>query len=179
MRHRIKKRHFNRDTNHRKALLRNLVRSLVEQGHIVTTKAKAKETKRLSDKLIYKAAKADLTSRRVLHRFFGKRDIVNTLVDRVAPVMKDRNSGFTRIVVLGKRKGDNSEMVRLELVNKPEKLGTLKSGKDHSKVKPKTKAKKASSVKKTASKKVATEKASLKKTSKTKAKLNLKAVSKK
>lgn len=145
MRHRVSKKHFGRDTNHRKALLRNLVRSLVENGEVTTTVAKAKETRRLSDKIIAKASKGDLNTRRNLHKFFGKRDVVNTLVDRIAPAMKDRISGFTRLVKVGKRRGDNSEMAKLSLVKKPERLGDLKSGlnnKDVVKPKKKTASKK-------------------------------------
>ena len=130
MRHRVKKRHFNRDTNHRKHLLRNLVRSLIEQGEITTTVAKAKETKRISDKLISKAGKNDLNTRRVLHRFFGKRDVVNTLVDSVAPAMSDRRSGFTTMSRVGKRRGDNTQLAKLALVVKPENVGSLKSDKN-------------------------------------------------
>lgn len=126
MRHRIKKSFFNRDTKHRKAMLRNGVRNLILHGEILTTKAKAKEYKRLLDKLMFKALKNSVVSRRQLHQFFGKRDIVNTLVEKIAPVFKNRKSGFTRIVKYGRRRGDNTEMVKLELVIKPENLGTFK-----------------------------------------------------
>lgn len=127
MRHRISHKHFNRDSNHRKALLKNLVRGLVLNGEITTTKEKAKEAKRVSDKLIHKALVDSLTVRRTLHTYFGRRDVVNTLVDRIAPAMKDRVSGFTRIIDVGSRKGDNASMVRLELVTKPSVVGTLKN----------------------------------------------------
>lgn len=116
MRHRVKSNQFNRDTNARKALLRNLVRALVETGSIVTTKGKAKEIKRLTDKLVARAKKDGVAARRQLHQFFGKRDAVNVLVDQIAPAMAKRNSGFTRIKAEGNRRGDNSEMVRLEFV---------------------------------------------------------------
>jgi large subunit ribosomal protein L17 len=107
MRHRVTSKQFNRDTNHRKALLKNLVRSLIEEGLIVTTEAKAKETKRVADRIIHKAQTDSIATRRGLHRFFGQRDVVNTLVDRVAPAMKDRVSGFTTIAPMGNRRGDN------------------------------------------------------------------------
>jgi len=97
MRHRQKTKQLGRDTKHRKALLRNLVRALIEQGEIVTSEAKAKETKRWADKLIGKAKTDSLATRRLLHTFFGKRDVVNTLVERIAPAMKDRISGFSSI----------------------------------------------------------------------------------
>ncbi|MBU0578553.1 50S ribosomal protein L17 [Patescibacteria group bacterium] len=126
MRHRVKKSFFNRDTKHRQAMLKNSLRNLVLHGEIKTTHAKAKEFKRLADKLIARALTDSVESRRKLHQVFGKRDIVNTLVDRIAPVFKDRKSGFTRIIKIGRRRGDNVEMVKLELVVKPEILGTLK-----------------------------------------------------
>ena len=116
MRHRQKTKQLGRDTKSRKALLRNLVRSLVEHGEVETTEAKAKEVKRWADKLIGKAKDDSLVTRRQLHSFFGKRDVVNTLVDRVAPAMKDRISGFSTIKKLGKRRGDNSDLVKLSLI---------------------------------------------------------------
>jgi len=153
MRHRIKKSFFNRDTKHRKAMLRNGVRNLILHGEILTTKAKAKEYKRLLDKLMFKALKNSVVSRRQLHQFFGKRDIVNTLVEKIAPVFKNRKSGFTRIVKYGRRRGDNSEMVKLELVIKPENLGTFKKPVvEKPAVKKPTQSKK---IKKTVSKKAA------------------------
>lgn len=133
MRHRIATKRLNRDTNHRKALLKNLVRSLVETGSIVTTEAKAKETRRIADRLIHKAQTDTVAVRQLLHRTFGRRDVVNTLVDRVAPAMKDRVSGFTTLKLDGTRRGDNSDLYRLSLVTMPEKLAELglKSGRTH------------------------------------------------
>lgn len=129
MRHRVSKRHFNRDTKHRKALIMNLVRSLIEHGEIKTTTEKAKEVKRWTDKLVHKAKVGNVAARRNLHTFFGKRDVVNTLVERIAPLFKDRTSGFTTNEVLGKRRGDNTEMTKLSFIVKPEITGTLKAGK--------------------------------------------------
>lgn len=159
MRHRRKVKRLNRDTNHRKMLLRNLVRSLIEVGEITTTEAKAKETKRLADKLIGKARVDSTANRRVLHTFFGKRDIVNTLVDRVAPLFTKRVSGFTTLKDAGVRRGDNTKLVTLSLIEKPEVVGTLKNTK---KVQPT--AKKAASKK--PAKKAPAKATSAKKTSK-------------
>ena len=129
MRHRVKKKTLNRDTKNRKALLRELSRSLVEHGSIVTVEAKAKEVKRQMDKMLSKAIKGDLSSRRILHRYFGKRDVVNTLVDKIAPQMGDRKSGFTTIETIGIRRGDASKMSRLSFVVDIEGLGSLKASK--------------------------------------------------
>jgi large subunit ribosomal protein L17 len=162
MRHRVAKKHFNRDTNNRKALLKNLLRSLVEQGEVVTTTSKAKEIKRLMDKTVHRAKTDSVENRRLLHRIFGRRDVVNTLVDRIAPAMADRVSGFTTIAKEGIRRGDNADLSRLKFVVKIDRAGSLKSGQDHTK---KTPAKKTVA-KKVATKKVAAKKASAKKVEK-------------
>lgn len=150
MRHRVKTHRFNRDANARKMLVRGLVRSLVEHGAIVTTLAKAKETRRWADKLIGQARVDSVESRRLLHTFFGRRDIVNTLVEKTAPAMGKRVSGFSTLVRLGKRRGDNTELVKLSLVTQPKVLHTLKSGTTHGKKKvaAKVKSKKKTSAQK-------------------------------
>lgn len=121
MRHNVAGSKLNRDIKQRKALFKNLITALIEHGEIKTTEAKAKAIRGIADKLIYKAKEGTVAARRVLASFFGTRQIVNKLVDEVAPVMKDRNSGFTRIVRMTEtRRGDNSTVVRMELVAKPE-----------------------------------------------------------
>ncbi len=127
MRHRVATKTFNRDTKARGALLREMVRALVEHGSITTTLAKAKEIRRIADKLISKAKDGSLATRRVLHTFFGKRDAVNTLVDKIAPLFDTRDSGFTRIVRVGTRRGDNTDVVTLSLVTMPEQAGLTKT----------------------------------------------------
>src|SRR3972149_6235021 len=144
MRPRVTSHHFNRDTNHRKLLLRKWVRALVEHGEIVTTEVKAKETRRLADRLIHRALTHSVSARRQLHVFFGARDVVNTLVEKIAPTMKKRASGFTTLVRLGKRRGDNVEMVRLSLVEQREERHTLKSKVERPKRARKTTKKKVS-----------------------------------
>lgn len=126
MRHRNKDKKFNRDSKARRALFKGLVRSLVEHGSIVTTQAKAKEIKRLADKIIGKAKDDSLATRRLLHKFFGTRDVVNTLVDKIAPVFADRTSGFTTISDVGLRRGDNTQLSKLALATTVEAMGTLK-----------------------------------------------------
>lgn len=118
MRHRMQKSHFNRNTNERKALLKSLITALIEQGEIVTTHSKAKAIKGVTDKLVHRAQYGTVAVRRLLAKFFGRRDIVNKLVDELAPAMNDRQSGFTRITPVGKRRGDNTEMVKMEFVTK-------------------------------------------------------------
>ncbi len=150
MRHRVKGNHFNRDTNNRKALLMNLVRSLIERGAITTTKGKATEVERLTNKMIAKAKNNTVETRRLLHKFFGKRDVVNTLVDKIAPLFTDRKSGFTTSADMGTRRGDNASLVKISLLKQPDTAGTLKAPK-----KPKV-------VKETKGKKVVAEKKSIK-----------------
>lgn len=123
MRHRVKVNKFNRDTKHRESLFKNLVRALVEHGSITTTEQKAKEVKRLADRLISTAKTDSVHTRRQLHEYFGKRDVVNTLVDKIAPLFPDRTSGFTTLVAAGIRRGDNTRLFSVSLVNMPEVLG--------------------------------------------------------
>lgn len=125
MRHRVASKQLNRDTKHRQSLFKNLLRALVEHGSIQTTVAKAKVVQPIADKIVTKAKEGDLAARRTLHKMFGKRDVVNTLVERVAPVFKDRASGFTRITPVGFRAGDNAQLVQLAWVIQPETVGTL------------------------------------------------------
>ena len=106
-------------------MLTNLVRSLFEHGEIETTQAKAKEVKRWADKLIPFAQENSLSSKRKLHEFFGKRDVVNTAVKVIAPAVGDRKSGFTTIETIGTRRGDSALMSKLSLVNKPANLGSF------------------------------------------------------
>lgn len=123
MRHRVADKKFNRDANQRKALFNGLLRNLTEHGEIVTTLAKAKAVKRLADRMVTQAKANTVASRRVLHKRFGKRDVVSTLVDRVAPAMADRTSGYVTLSPLGPRRGDNTPMAKLSFVKKAEVKG--------------------------------------------------------
>lgn len=119
MRHRVINHKLGRDTAQRKSLFKNLLTSLFVHGEIQTTEAKAKAIKGIADKLISRAQSGGLSARRLIGRFFGTRAVANRLVDEVAPAMSDRKSGFTRIIRLGKRMGDDSMMVKMELIHKP------------------------------------------------------------
>lgn len=121
MKHRKKGRKLNRNTKQRKALFRNLIGGLITHGEIKTTEAKAKAIKRLTDKLVSKAKKGSLHVRRQIMAFLPDKEVANRLVDVVAPLFSDRNSGFTRIVRIGRRRGDSAKIVKLELVKKPKK----------------------------------------------------------
>ncbi len=133
MRHQVHDKKFNRDANARKGLFLGLLRNFALHGEIVTTETKGKVLKRLADKMIAQAKDNSMASRRVLHSMLGKRDMVNTLVDRIAPAAKDRKSGFVRVTALGSRRGDNTLMVKVSLVDRPAEMGSFKSGKTYPK----------------------------------------------
>jgi large subunit ribosomal protein L17 len=110
---------LSRDRSHRKALFKNLVNALVIHGEVKTTESKAKAIRRLVDKLITKGKKGTLHSRRLIAAFLQSNKAVNKIVDELGPLFKKRPGGFTRIVRLGRRRGDDAMMVKLELVEKP------------------------------------------------------------
>ena len=109
-----KGRKLSRKRNQRKALLKSLAGNLFLKEKIKTTKAKAKEIAGFSEKLITKAKKGDLSSKRLLGALLTKK-IAKKLVDEIAPRYKDRKGGYTRLYNLGKYK-DGTAKVRLELV---------------------------------------------------------------
>ncbi len=115
MRHNVKGRKLGRTTSHRKALLRNLARSLFIHGRITTTEAKAKEARRIVEKLITLGKKGELTSRRRALEILPDKDVVK-LVWGMAETYRDRPGGCTRVIKLGPRKGDGAPMAVLELV---------------------------------------------------------------
>jgi len=110
-----KGRKLSRKRDQRKALLKSLARSLFLNEKIKTTEAKAKEISGSAEKLITRAKKGDLSSRRYLAKFFS-RDLVKKLVDEIGPRYKSRKGGYTRIIRLGPRKSDGARMVVIELV---------------------------------------------------------------
>lgn len=132
MRHRNDHRKLSRTHSHRRALLRNQVTSLFEHGRIETTVAKAKESRRLAERLITYAKRADVkvatledekakdavrvAARRRAARYLMGRDMVIKLFDDIAPHFKEREGGYTRIIKTRIRKGDAGEMAILELV---------------------------------------------------------------
>jgi len=117
MRHRVAGRGFARNTNQRKALLRGLVASLFEHLKIETTTAKAKEAKKLAERVITFGKKGDLHSRRLALSYIPNKDIIRKLFTEIAPRMTDRDSGYLRIVKTRFRTGDNASMAILEFVD--------------------------------------------------------------
>ncbi len=116
MRHAKQGRKLNRTASHRKATLSNLVTSLFLHGSIRTSRAKAKELRSVAERMITFAKRGDLHARRqVLRRIRNKR-LVSRLFDEIGPSFADRNGGYTRLLKLGTRRGDNSEVCLVKLV---------------------------------------------------------------
>jgi len=120
VKHRVAGKKLARSRSHRKALFRNLLSALILHGEIKTTESKAKATRRLFDRLVTKGKSGTLHARRIVAAFLNNKKAVNKLVDEIAPKFKDRPGGFTRMIRLGRRRGDDAMMVKLELVEKPE-----------------------------------------------------------
>jgi large subunit ribosomal protein L17 len=117
VRHRRTRHKLSRDAAHRKALLRNLSRQLIEHERIKTSQAKAKAVKPEVERMITLAKRGDLHARRrLLSRLGQDKFIVHKLVEEIAPRYTERPGGYTRIIKLGPRRSDSTEMVFLELV---------------------------------------------------------------
>ncbi len=110
------KRKLGRRTDHRQAMLRNQVTSLIDNGRIETTLTRAKETQKVAEKMITLGKKNTLHTRRQAAAYIYKPSTVQKLFDEIAPEYEDRNGGYTRVLKLGPRRGDGSEMAILELV---------------------------------------------------------------
>lgn len=117
MRHRRRTQRFNRKLNHRIAMFRNLMISLVEHGRIRTTIEKAKELRRHIERAVTKGKAGDLAAFRLLLSRIPHEETVKKLVKEVSPRFKDRSGGYTRLIKLGKRPGDSSEMAFIEWVD--------------------------------------------------------------
>jgi large subunit ribosomal protein L17 len=116
MRHRKAGRALRRTSEQKLALMRNLATSLIEQGAIETTEAKAKELRPFVEKLITKARNGTLHSRRLAARHVQKREAADKLFQEIGPKYAKRPGGYTRILKTGHRKGDGADMARIELV---------------------------------------------------------------
>ncbi len=102
--------------SHEKIILANLATQLFEHGRITTTEAKAKRLRPLAEKLITKAKRGDIHSRRLVLTTVKDKGVVHTLFTEIAPTMADREGGYLRITKVGPRKGDNAPMAMIELV---------------------------------------------------------------
>lgn len=109
-------RKLGRPTAHRKLMLRNLVTDLLREGRISTTDCRAKEARKIAEKMITLGKRGDLHARRQALAVIFDEDVVKKLFDEIAPKYAERNGGYTRILKLGPRQGDGAELVFLELV---------------------------------------------------------------
>ena len=119
MRHRHKLTKLGRNYNQRQALFRQLVNALIMHEKIKTTIAKAKVLGGLMDKLFTQAKKGTLAARRQLLAFLGYKPAVHKLMDELAPRTQARKSGFTKIIRVGTRHGDNAMLAQIEFIDKP------------------------------------------------------------
>ena len=105
------------DTKHRRSMLANLTKDVIMNGKITTTETRAKEVRKFVDKMITYGKKADLVSRRKALAFFENNEaVVKKIFDELAPKYATRNGGYTRILKLDERHGDNALTVIIELV---------------------------------------------------------------
>lgn len=116
MRHRVRGRSLSRSPAHRKAVLANLAQELFQHKRIRTTLAKARELRPFAEKLVTTAKKGHIAARRHVLRFLSRKAVVKSLFDEIAPTFADRNGGYTRIIKLGSRVGDNAPLAMVELV---------------------------------------------------------------
>jgi large subunit ribosomal protein L17 len=119
MRHLKKGRSLHRKSSHRKALLCNLAASILTNGRVRTTEAKAKEVRGLVDRIITWGKRGDVHARRLAARQVRSRTLVKKVFDELAPRYRDRPGGYTRIMKIGFRHGDNAPVVIMELVDYP------------------------------------------------------------
>ena len=120
MRHLKAGRKLNRSASHRKALFRNLVTSLIEREQVRTTDAKAKELRRIADRMITLGKRGTLHARRQALAYIRSQTVVHKLFDEVATRFRERPGGYTRVVKLGHRHGDAAAMSVIELTDRGE-----------------------------------------------------------
>lgn len=116
MRHRKSGAKLNRTSSHRKAMFRNMVTSLFKHSSIKTTEAKAKELRKLADKMVTLAKRGDLHARRQAFSIIREKDVVHQLFNEAASKFSSRQGGYTRITKLGLRSGDAAPMTTIELI---------------------------------------------------------------
>jgi large subunit ribosomal protein L17 len=111
-----KARRFGGDAEHQRSMMANLVASLIAAEGITTTEAKAKALRPIAEKMITKAKKGGVHRQRQVVAFIGDKDMAHKLFAEIGPRYEDRQGGYTRILKLGPRHGDNAPMARIELV---------------------------------------------------------------
>ena len=128
MKHNIKNKKLNKTTSHRKAMFMNMTNALIKHEQITTTLAKAKELRRFVEKIITLGKKGDLLSRRKSIAVLQDNKMSKKVFDILADRYKNRNGGYTRIIKIGNRFGDNAPTAVIELVDRDENAKGLDSG---------------------------------------------------
>ena len=128
MKHNIKNKKLNRTSTHRKAMFMNLSNALIKHEQITTTLPKAKELKRFVEKIISLGKNGDLTSRRKAISILQDHDMVKKIFDTISERYKERKGGYTRVIKLGNRFGDNAPMAVIEHVDRDEEAKGKDSG---------------------------------------------------
>ncbi len=139
MRHKKVNAKLNRTAGHRKALYSNVATSLFEHKQVKTTIAKAKAVRKTVDRIITFAKRGSLADRRQVLKTIHDKRVVKDLFDDIAPTYKERDGGYTRIIKLGRRKGDGAEIALLELVGYEGVLMEKHKSKEEGKTKKKEK----------------------------------------
>ena len=141
MRHKKKVNHLGRTASHKKALMRNMAAQLIEHKEIKTTQAKARELRGYVERLITYGKKNAVHHRRLAFKFLQDKAAVTELFDSIAPAYEDRNGGYTRIIKLGRRKGDGASVAVMQLVGYEAGAETAKPEKSTKKTAKKAEAK--------------------------------------
>ena len=128
MKHNIKNKKLNKNSSHRKAMFMNMSNALIKHEQITTTLPKAKELRRFVEKIITFGKKGDLFSRRKTVSILQDQKMTKKVFEILADRYKKRSGGYTRIVKLGNRFGDNAPMAVIELVDRDESAKGLDSG---------------------------------------------------
>ncbi|MFB3926043.1 MAG: 50S ribosomal protein L17 [Syntrophales bacterium] len=132
MRHAKAGRKLGKTSSHRKAMLRNMVTSFLKEEKIITTDAKAKELRSVAEKMITLGKRGDLHARRQALSFVRSKDVTKKIFEDLSSRFKERPGGYTRIVKIGNREGDNAPVSMIELVSreseKSSKSKTSKKG---------------------------------------------------
>jgi large subunit ribosomal protein L17 len=156
MKHRVVGRRLDRTTEHRTAMFRNMVTSLLRHERITTTVPKAKELKRVADKIVTLAKRGTSNARRIAYRDVRDAEVLEKLFGPLKDRYATRAGGYTRIIRVGRRRGDNAEVAIIELVDRapaPEEKGGADEGATTDKKTDKKKSeKKAPASEKTAAK---------------------------
>jgi len=116
LRHRNKVNKLSRASDHRKALVNNIMKDMFEHESVVTTVQKAKAARPLIEKIITKGKKGDVSARRYINTFLNDKKLTNKVVDEISKSYANRPGGYTRILKLGQRRGDAAELALFQLV---------------------------------------------------------------